>query len=107
MSAAKDTDAEAQAHAAADSPGRMIARAREAASISASDLAVRLRLDTRIVKALERDDFENLPAPMFVKGYIRSIAKELGTDAEAVLSAYELQTSVEPPSLAPYRSRRV
>lgn len=105
MSASKDIDNEPHAHPADESPGRMVAKAREAASISPADLALRLRLDTRVVKALERDDFENLPAPMFVKGYIRSIAKELGVDAEAILVAYESHTSVEPPSLADFSSR--
>ncbi len=103
MSSSKDS--ETHAHPADESPGRMIARAREAASISPADLALRLRLDTRVVKALERDDFENLPAPMFVKGYIRSIAKELNIDADSILSAYESHTSVEPPSLADFSSR--
>ena len=103
MSAPKDI--EAHTHPTDESPGRMIATAREAASISPADLALRLRLDTRVIKALERDDFENLPAPMFVKGYIRSIAKELNIDAESVLAAYESHTSVEPPSLADFSSR--
>lgn len=105
MSSSKDIDGEAHAHPADESPGRMIARAREAASISPADLALRLRLDTRVLKALERDDFENLPEPMFVKGYIRSLAKELNIDAETILSAYEAHTSVEPPSLADFSSR--
>lgn len=105
MSSSKDIDNETHAHPVDESPGRMVAKAREAASISAADLALRLRLDTRVVKALERDDFENLPAPMFVKGYIRSIAKELGVDAQAILTAYESHTSVEPPSLADFSSR--
>jgi len=101
----KDDDSNAHGAAPAESPGRLIAKAREAMSIGAVDLATRLRLDTRIVQALERDDFENLPAPMFVKGYIRSIAKELDLDADTVLRAYETQTSVEPPSLADFSSR--
>ena len=100
MSSSKDIEHETHTH-----PGRMVAKAREAASISAPDLALRLRLDTRVIKALERDDFENLPAPMFVKGYIRSIAKELNVDSESILAAYESHTSVEPPSLADFSSR--
>ena len=87
------------------SPGRLIANAREALSIGPADLAARLRLDTKIVKALERDDFDALPEPTFVKGYIRSIAKELEIDADTVLSAYAAATSVEPPSLADFSSR--
>ena len=105
MSSSKDIEHETHTHPVDESPGRMVAKAREAASISAPDLALRLRLDTRVIKALERDDFENLPAPMFVKGYIRSIAKELNVDSESILAAYESHTSVEPPSLADFSSR--
>jgi len=105
MSSSKDIDNEAHTHPVDESPGRMVAKAREAASISPADLALRLRLDTRVIKALERDDFENLPAPMFVKGYIRSIAKDLNVDSESILAAYESHTSVEPPSLADFSSR--
>lgn len=87
-----------------ESPGRALAAARESQSLSPADLAVRLRLDTRIVMALERDDFENLPAPTFIKGYIRSIAKELHIDAQAILDSYESQAAIEPP-LADFSSR--
>ena len=88
-----------------ESPGRLIAAAREAHSINPGDLAARLRLDTKIIKALERDDFENLPAPTFVKGYIRSIANELDIDATLILEAYAAHASLEPPTLADFSSR--
>ena len=87
------------------SPGRLIAAEREAQSLSPANLAARLRLDTKIIQALERDDFENLPEPMFVKGYIRSITKELGFDSAIVLEAYAEHAPVEPPNLADFASR--
>ncbi len=87
------------------SPGRLIAAGREAKSISPTELAARLRLDTKIVQALERDDFENLPEPMFIKGYIRSIAKELDMDPVGIVDAYENHATVTPPTLADFTSR--
>jgi cytoskeleton protein RodZ len=101
----KDTDPGVIVQAPGDSPGRMIAVARESHNISPADLAIRLRLDVKVVKALERDDFESLPASMFVKGYLRSIAKELGIDAAKILDAYALHASEEPPALADFSSR--
>ena len=86
-------------------PGRALAAAREARSLSPADLAVRLRLDTRIVMALERDDFENLPAATFTKGYIRSIAKELHIDAHSILDSYAAHAGLEPPALVDFSSR--
>jgi cytoskeleton protein RodZ len=88
-----------------ESPGRALAIARESQSISPADLAIRLRLDTKIIMALERDDFENLPAPTFIKGYIRSIAKELNIDSHAILESYATQAALEPPPLADFSSR--
>ena len=89
----------------ANSPGRLIAAARESKSIGSADLAARLRLDGKIIKALERDDFENLPSPTFIKGYIRSISKELGVDADPILEAYAAHGSIEPAALADFSSR--
>ena len=88
-----------------ESPGRALAIARKSQSISPADLAIRLRLDTKIIMALERDDFENLPAPTFIKGYIRSIANELNIDSHAILESYATQAALEPPPLADFSSR--
>ncbi len=102
---ASNTESGQPSRGVTDSPGRLIAAAREAKSMGPADLAARLRLDTKVVKALERDDFENLPAPMFVKGYIRSIAKELDLDADTILAAYASHASLDPPTLADFSSR--
>lgn len=101
----KDTETGRATVRSAESSGQLLAAARESRSLSPADLAVRLRLDTKMVKALERDDFDNLPAPTFVKGYIRSIAKELGIDSAPILDAYTAHASVDPPTLADFSSR--
>lgn len=100
-----DAQADGSGTQRGESPGRLLASAREARSISAAELAARLRLDTKIIQALERDDFENLPAPLFVKGYIRSISKELGCECAVILEAYGAQAPSDPPSLADFVSR--
>jgi len=102
---AKNTEPGVSENDPVETPGHLIAAAREANSINPADLAARLRLDTKIIKALERDDFENLPEPMFVKGYIRSIANELDVDATLILDAYAAHASLELPTLADFSSR--
>ncbi len=101
----KNTESGVAAISSVESPGRILAAARESQSLSPADLAGRLRLDTKIVMALERDDFENLPAPTFIKGYIRSIAKELDIDPQTILETYEAHAMIEPPALADFSSR--
>ena len=87
-------------------PGRMVAVAREARGISQADLAQRLRLDTKFIRHLELDNFEQLPGPTFVKGYLRSIANELGLETEPMLEAYKsIAKEQNEPTLADFESR--
>ena len=59
-------------------PGARLREAREAANISLDRIAMSLLLDPKIVEALEEDDFDRLPAPTFVRGYLRGYARVLG-----------------------------
>ena len=87
-------------------PGKMIESAREEAKLSQADLAQRLRLDTKYIRHLELDNFEQLPGPTFVKGYLRSIANELNIAPEPILEAYRQVSKTErEPTLADFESR--
>lgn len=87
-------------------PGRMVAVARESKGISQADLAQRLRLDTKFIRHVELDNFEQLPGPTFVKGYLRSIANELGLEIEPVLEAYRsFANEKDEPTLSDFESR--
>lgn len=87
-------------------PGRMVAVARESKGISQTDLAQRLRLDTKVIRHLELDNFEQLPGPTFTKGYLRSIANELGLEIEPLLEAYKnFANEQDEPTLADFESR--
>ena len=89
-----------------DSPGKIIERSRENAKLSQADLAQRLRLDTKYIRHLELDNFEQLPGPTFIKGYLRSVAKELSIPSEPLLEAYRRASKTErEPTLADFESR--
>jgi len=103
--ASSTADPEVSPRVPADSPGRALASARKSRSLSPANLAGRLRLDTKIIMALERDDYENLPGSAFIRGYIRSIAAELQTDAKKILDAYEAQIVTTPPPITDFSSR--
>jgi cytoskeleton protein RodZ len=85
--------------------GAMLREAREAAGLSCVDVAGRTRLESRVVEALEREDYGSLAAAAFVKGYIRSIARELNVDPAPILAQYTQQTHEEDPALADFSSR--
>ena len=81
-------------------PGARLRQAREAANRSVSEISVALHLDRKTIEALEADSFDRLPAPTFVRGYMRSYARELGLPIEPILEAYDFQ-GFEPPALTP------
>ncbi|MGH8687076.1 MAG: helix-turn-helix domain-containing protein, partial [Burkholderiales bacterium] len=66
--------------------GATLARAREAAGLPADEVARRLRFAPRQLDALERGEWGRLPGGAAVRGMVRSYAKLLGLDAEALVA---------------------
>lgn len=67
--------------------GTTLREARERMGLSVSDVVNRLKFAPRQVKALEEDDFEQLPEPAFLRGFVRSYARLLQLDEAALLAA--------------------
>ena len=80
-------------------PGAHLRQAREAANISADKMAASLLLGPKTIEALEADSFDRLPAPTFVRGYLRSYARLLGLPAGPILEMYD-RHGFQPPPLA-------
>jgi len=85
--------------------GVTLQRAREQRNLSQIDLARNLRLEPRIIRQLEEERFDELPAPAFVRGYLRSVGKELGLDTTRLLELFDAQSTREAPALADFESR--
>ena len=81
-------------------PGAYLRKARLDAGISIDKVASALLLHTDRVEALEADAYERLPAPTFVRGYLRGYARVLGLASGPVLEMYD-RPGFEPPPLAP------
>ena len=80
---------EPSAEGAADPAcGERLAEARRAQQITVLEIAKELRLDEPKVRALERNDFEMLGAPVFAKGHMRKYAQLVGVDPDDVLADY-------------------
>lgn len=67
------------AEPAAASFGRRLALEREKRGLSVDDVAARLRLHPKQVRAIENESLPALPAP-FLRGFVRNYAKELQLD---------------------------
>jgi cytoskeleton protein RodZ len=70
--------------------GAALARARESRGISLSDLSARTKLSVPVLRALERNDFDRLPGGIFIRGYLRSYAREVGCDPEHIVAQYDV-----------------
>ncbi len=81
-------------------PGMRLREARESAGLTLEEVAARLRLRLELVRALEEDDYKQLPSAAFVSGYLRSYARLLDLPAEDIVAAY-VRPSAEPPLVSP------
>lgn len=88
-----------EADANREGPGRRLRQAREAEHLTLADVAAQLHLDVRMVSALEEDDYEQMPAPAYVTGYLRNYARLLRLPEDEILEAYD--RGEETPSLLP------
>ncbi len=73
--------------------GAYLKKTRELHGISIEELASSTKINISVLAALENDDFKKLPAPIFVKGFIKSYLKYLGVDPKEALLFYELLSS--------------
>lgn len=70
-----------------ETPGQLLARAREARGLSRKAAADALNLPLRTLEALEADDYDTLPPLTFVKGYLRAYAQLLEIDPDRLRQA--------------------
>ena len=79
-------------------PGFSLREAREAAGLSQQDVADSLNLLVRNIDAIESNNFRQLNADIFVRGYIRSYARFLHLEPHPLLEAAERQLKDSKPS---------
>ena len=69
-------------------PGGELRQARVSSGVSLDDAQRATRISRRYLEALESDDYDALPAPVFARGFLRSYAQFLGLDATAISSSF-------------------
>ena len=69
-----------------DGPGARLKSAREAAGLSLDQVAQQLKLAPRQVRALEDEDFAQLPGRTFARGFVRNYARLMNLDGDDLLS---------------------
>ena len=84
--------------------GERLVAVREARGLSRGDVLRVLRLPEATLQALESGCYEKLPAPVFVRGYLRAYALLLGMDAEVFVAEYNRLVETPEPVLTPVTS---
>ncbi len=69
-------------------PGERLQAARTRMGLSLSDVAKRMHLSADIVEAIEDNHFEEITAPIFVKGYLRAYARIVSLDENDMIDRY-------------------
>lgn len=75
-----------------DTPGAMLKSARRVKGFTLDELAHITRIPRSTLGLLELDYYEELPAEVFVRGFLRNIARELDINPERIILAYETHT---------------
>lgn len=81
--------------------GELLREARERLGLSTEDIAHRLRLQNTIIVALEKGEYRLLGAPIYIRGFLRSYAREVGLTADLLLPAARSLQDEEPVVTAP------
>lgn len=68
--------------------GSLLRRERLSKRISLEDVAEATCVNIKTLRAIEGDDYNRLPARVFVQGFIRLYAKHIGLDPDEILAKY-------------------
>ena len=87
-------------------PGHLLRQAREKYGLSQQEAARDLRLTSKVINAIEENDFELIPSFVFARGYIRSYARHVGLDGQALVAEFDAAYGVPNNSAKPMSTIR-
>lgn len=100
--------------AMAASVGKYLREKREERRMSVAEIARATRVPSSSVERIEADQFDELPAEVFVRGFLKSYARAVGVPEDEVLARYTSSRRVAwvtplplPSATRPARGRRV
>lgn len=69
--------------------GEILRRERRVRRVSIEEVGQTTRIPTATLRRLEADDYENLPAPVYTRGFVQAYARALGIDAAPLLRQFD------------------
>jgi cytoskeletal protein RodZ len=76
--------------------GEHLRREREMRGVSLDEVSKATRIITKFLEAFENERWQDLPGGVFNRGFLRSIARYLGLDEEALVAEYAQATNDHP-----------
>ncbi len=80
--------------------GTWLVRAREARGLTLEDAERDTRISRRYLQALEAEQFEVIPAPVYARGFLRSYSQYLGLDPQEMLALFPRDDEAAYPAAA-------
>lgn len=72
-----------------ESPGHILRAKRVQSDFTIEQITAETKIAASVIRAIEDDNFTELPAPVFTKGFYTLYAKKLGLDAEYLVTLYQ------------------
>jgi len=78
--------------------GEILKKAREKKGLSINEIALSLKISSKILKSIEEGDTNQLPAKTFLRGFVQSYANYLRVDVNEVLRIFQEEMGSTKPS---------
>jgi cytoskeleton protein RodZ len=76
--------------------GESLKRERELRGVTLEEISAATRIATRFLKAIENEEWNQLPGGVFNRGFVRAVARYLGLDEENTVAEYTLAVGDRP-----------
>src|SRR3977135_4049651 len=73
-----------------------LSRLRSTAGISLEEIAAGTKISLRFLRAIEAEEFDQLPGGIFNTSYLRQYAAAIGYDERHLLAYYDLKMNIAP-----------
>lgn len=74
--------------------GEKLMKFRSEARLTVADMSKATKIQAKYIEALEKGQYEKLPADVYVRGYLRSYARYLNIDEAALVRLYEQERNI-------------
>jgi flagellar biosynthesis protein FlhG len=86
--------------------GAWLRRSRLRCGVEIDQIALVTKINPTYLRFIEEEKFEDLPAPVYVRGFVGAYARCIGLDPERVVAGYMKRLEVAPRSQSRSRQRR-